>query len=62
MGFLKWALIFFLVAVVSALFGFTNIAAAATDVAKILFYIFLVIFIILFILGIVNRPPKPPRG
>jgi len=37
---LKWALIFFIVAIVAALFGFTGIAAAAAGIAKILFFIF----------------------
>jgi uncharacterized membrane protein YtjA (UPF0391 family) len=41
MSLLKWALIFFLVSIVAAIFGFTGIAAASADVARILFYIFL---------------------
>jgi uncharacterized membrane protein YtjA (UPF0391 family) len=38
---------------VAALFGFTGISAAAADIARILFYIFLVIFLVLLILGLV---------
>jgi uncharacterized membrane protein YtjA (UPF0391 family) len=53
MTLLKWALIFFIVSLVAALFGFTDIAAASADVARILFYIFLVIFIVLLVLGLV---------
>jgi uncharacterized membrane protein YtjA (UPF0391 family) len=53
MTLLKWALIFFLISVVAAVFGFTGISAATADVARILFYIFVVIFIILLILGMV---------
>jgi uncharacterized membrane protein YtjA (UPF0391 family) len=53
MSLLKWALVFFIVSIIAALFGFTNIAAATADVARILFYIFLVIFIVLLVLGLV---------
>ena len=49
----KWALVFFVVSIIAALFGFTDIAAATADVARILFYIFLVIFIVLLVLGLV---------
>ena len=52
MSLLKWALVFFVVSIIAALFGFTDIAAATADVAKILFYIFLVIFIVLLVLGL----------
>ncbi len=36
---LKWALIFFVVAIIAALFGFTGIAAGAAEIAKILFFL-----------------------
>ena len=52
MSLLKWALIFFLISVVAAVFGFTDLSAASADVARILFYIFLVIFIVLLLLGL----------
>ena len=53
MSLLKWALIFFLISIVAALFGFTGISAATADIARILFYIFVVIFLVLLILGLV---------
>ena len=53
MSLLKWAVVFFVVSLIAALFGFTDIAAATADVARILFYIFLVIFIVLLVLGLV---------
>ena len=43
---LRWALIFFVVALVAALFGFGGIAVAAAGVAKILFYLFLILFLV----------------
>ena len=46
MSLLKWALIFFLISLVAALFGFTGLSAATADIARILFYIFLVIFLV----------------
>ncbi len=49
---LKWALIFFIVSLVAALFGFTDISAASADIARVLFYVFLVIFAVLLILGL----------
>ncbi|HEU5115812.1 MAG TPA: DUF1328 domain-containing protein, partial [Isosphaeraceae bacterium] len=35
---LKWALIFLVIAGIAALFGFTNIAEGAADIAKWLFF------------------------
>jgi uncharacterized membrane protein YtjA (UPF0391 family) len=52
MSLLKWALIMLIVSLVAALFGFTDLAAASADVARVLFYIFLVIFLVLLVLGL----------
>jgi uncharacterized membrane protein YtjA (UPF0391 family) len=52
---LNWALMFFVVALIAAIFGFTGIALAAAGVAKILFYLFLVLFLISLIGGLVKR-------
>jgi len=49
---LKWALFFFIIAVIAGIFGFTGIAAAAAAIAKILFFFFIVICAILLILGL----------
>lgn len=38
---LRWALAFFLVALVAALFGFGGVASGAASVAKLLFFGFL---------------------
>ena len=51
---LRWALIFFIVALIAALFGFGGIAATATEIAKILFFIFLILFIISLIFGLMR--------
>jgi uncharacterized membrane protein YtjA (UPF0391 family) len=52
MSLLKWALIFLLISLVAALFGFTGISAATADIARILFFIFVVIFLVLLVLGL----------
>jgi uncharacterized membrane protein YtjA (UPF0391 family) len=43
---LRWALAFFIVALVAALLGFTGMAVAAAGIAKILFFIFLILFLV----------------
>lgn len=50
---LKWAAIFFIIAIVAAIFGFGGIAATAAGIAKVLFFIFLVIFVIFLVMGLV---------
>ena len=49
---LKWALIFALVSMVAALFGFTGLAAGAADIAKVLFFIFVVLCGVFLTLGL----------
>ncbi len=49
MGLLGWALIFLVVALIAALFGFTNLAAGAMAIARVLFGIFLFLFLLLLI-------------
>jgi uncharacterized membrane protein YtjA (UPF0391 family) len=53
---LRLAILFLVVALIAALFGFGGIYAAATDFAKILFFIFIVLFVISLIMGW-RRPP-----
>ena len=43
---LRWALLFFLISLVAAALGFTDIAAGAASIAKVLFFIFLVLFVV----------------
>jgi uncharacterized membrane protein YtjA (UPF0391 family) len=49
---LKWALVFFLIALVSGALGFTTIAGASIAIAKVLFFIFLALVIIFVIAAI----------
>jgi uncharacterized membrane protein YtjA (UPF0391 family) len=43
---LRWALGFFVIALVAAMLGFTGIAVASAGVAKIIFFIFLILFVV----------------
>ena len=43
---LGWAIAFFILAIIAAVFGFGNIAAGATSIAQILFFVFLVLFVL----------------
>lgn len=45
-------MIFFVISIIAALFGFGGIAEGAASIAKILFYIFLVLFVLALILGV----------
>ncbi|HEX5775575.1 MAG TPA: DUF1328 domain-containing protein [Caulobacteraceae bacterium] len=56
---LRWALIFLVVALVAAVLGFTSIAGAAIDVAKILFWIFAVLFVISLVMHMVRGRGVP---
>lgn len=49
---LGWAAIFFVIAIVAALFGFGGIAEGAADIALILFYIAIAIFLVFLVLGL----------
>jgi uncharacterized membrane protein YtjA (UPF0391 family) len=48
---LHWSLIFLVLAIIAAIFGFGGIAGAAMGMAKILFFIFLAVWIIALIFG-----------
>jgi uncharacterized membrane protein YtjA (UPF0391 family) len=48
---LRWAIFFLIVALIAAIFGFTDVAAVAKSAAKILFFVFLVLFVAMLILG-----------
>ena len=43
---LRWAIGFFIVALVAAVLGFGGLAVAAAGIAKFIFYIFLILFAI----------------
>jgi uncharacterized membrane protein YtjA (UPF0391 family) len=51
---LSWALTFFVLALIAALFGFGGIAAGAASIGKILFFLFLVLFAVSLIGGLMR--------
>lgn len=53
---LRWALLFLIVALVAAVFGFTNVTGTSLFAAKILFFVFLVMFVVSLVLG--RRTPR----
>jgi uncharacterized membrane protein YtjA (UPF0391 family) len=48
---LYWAAVFFVIALVAAVFGFGGLAASAAGVAKILFAVFLVLALVSLVFG-----------
>ena len=52
---LYWALMFLVIALVAAVFGFGGIASTATGMAQILFVIALVLFIVSLFAGCLRR-------
>jgi uncharacterized membrane protein YtjA (UPF0391 family) len=53
---LRWAVVFLIIALVAALFGFGGIATASASIAQILFFVFLAVFLLTLIVGLARRP------
>ena len=51
---LKWSAIFFVIAIIAAIFGFGGIASGAAAIAKMLFFVFVVLFAIMLIAGLMK--------
>jgi uncharacterized membrane protein YtjA (UPF0391 family) len=52
---LYYAVVFLIIALIAALFGFGGIAASAVGIAKILFYIFLALALVSLLSGLIGR-------
>ena len=52
---LHYALVFLVVAIVAALFGFGGVAGTAMEGARILFWVALVLMVLSFLFGMVRR-------
>jgi uncharacterized membrane protein YtjA (UPF0391 family) len=48
---LYWAAVFFIIALIAAIFGFGGLAASAVGIAKILFFVFLILAVVSLLLG-----------
>jgi uncharacterized membrane protein YtjA (UPF0391 family) len=56
---LSWALAFFVIAIIAAVFGFGGIASGAAEIAKLLFFLFVVLFLVSLVVGLVRgRGPR----
>jgi uncharacterized membrane protein YtjA (UPF0391 family) len=53
---LRWSILFLIIALVAALFGFGGLEGIAMWMAKVLFVVFLIIFVISLILGRSSPP------
>lgn len=54
---LYYAAVFFVVALIAAIFGFGGIAVGAIEIAKVLFFIFVVLFVVSLVVGMSRRGP-----
>jgi uncharacterized membrane protein YtjA (UPF0391 family) len=52
---LHYAVVFLVIALVAALFGFGGIAAGAVEIAKILFFVFVVLAVVTFIVSLMRK-------
>lgn len=52
---LHYAVVFLVIALVAALFGFGGIAAGAVGIAKILFFVFVIMAVVTFVLGLLKK-------
>jgi uncharacterized membrane protein YtjA (UPF0391 family) len=54
-GLLYWAIVFLVIGIIAALFGFGGVAGTAVEGARMLFWVAIVLFVIALIGGIVRR-------
>ena len=52
---LHYAVVFLVIALIAAVFGFGGIAAGAVEIAKILFFIFAFIAIVRFVISLIRK-------
>jgi uncharacterized membrane protein YtjA (UPF0391 family) len=52
---LYYAIVFFVIALIAAVFGFGGIAAGAVGIAKILFFLFLIIAVVTFLMSLARK-------
>ncbi len=52
---LYWALVFLLVALLAAVFGFGGISIMAAGIAKLLFFVFVILFVVSLVTHLARR-------
>lgn len=53
---LHYAVVFLVIALIAAVLGFGGIAADATGIAKLMFFVFAALAALAFVLGLARRP------
>ncbi len=56
---LRWAIVFLVIALIAAVFGFGMVSGIAWDAAKILFFVFIVLAVLSFLGGFMQRGSPP---
>jgi uncharacterized membrane protein YtjA (UPF0391 family) len=54
---LRLAILFFVIALIAAVLGFSGVAFLSADIAKILLVVFLILAVLSLIAGVARRPP-----
>jgi uncharacterized membrane protein YtjA (UPF0391 family) len=52
---LHYAVVFLVIALIAAVFGFGGIAASAVGIAKILFFVFVILAVLSFVFGLIRK-------
>ena len=52
---LHYAVVFLVIPLVAAVFGFGGIAAGAVGIAKVLFFVFVIMAVVSFIIGLLKK-------
>lgn len=52
---LHYAVVFFIIALIAAVFGFGGIAASAAGIAKVLFFVFVILAVGSFLLNLTRK-------
>ena len=52
---LHYAIVFFVIALIAARFGFGGIAAGAAGIAKILFFVFVIMAVVTFVMSLIRK-------
>jgi uncharacterized membrane protein YtjA (UPF0391 family) len=52
---LHYAVVFLVIALIAAVFGFGGIAAGAVEIAKILFFVFVIMAVVTFVISLVRK-------
>lgn len=52
---LHYAIVFFVIALIAAVFGFGGIASGAVEIAKVLFFVFVIMAVVSFVVGLVRK-------